>query len=131
MPKLNIRSKDVERMGRLQCTHREAAAFLGIRTHQFRVLLAESATVKQAWERGLMMGRISLRRKQMRLADSNASMAQFLGKNMLGQRDVSTTEHTGDGGGAMEIDASKLTQDERNDLRKLLTRSGNSNEDAD
>lgn len=77
------------------------------------------------------MGRVGLRRKQMRLADSNASMAIFLGKQMLGQKDVVTTEHTGADGGPVEIDASKLTQDERNELRELITRSGKSNEDAD
>jgi len=118
-------------MGRLQCTHREAAAFLSIRVHQFRHLLAKDEAAKRAWERGLMMGRISLRRKQSRLSGVNASMAQFLGKQYLGQRDVVVQEHTGEGGGAVEIDASKLSQAERDDLRKLLTRSGKSEESAE
>ena len=130
MAKVTVKTKDIEKMARLQCTHREAAAFLGIRVHQFRNLLAKDEKARDAWERGLMMGRIGLRRKQMRLAGANASMAQFLGKNILGQRDVVTNEHTGDGGGPVEIDASKLTQEERDELRALLNRSGKSREDA-
>lgn len=60
----------------------------------------------------------------MRLASSNASMGMFLGKQYLGQRDVVTNELTGDGGGPVEIDASKLSQAERDELRQLLVRSG-------
>lgn len=130
MARIPVKTKDIEKMARLQCTMREAAAFLGIRVHQFKSLLARDEKARDAWERGLMMGRISLRRKQMRLAGGNASMAQFLGKNILGQRDVLTNEHTGDGGGPVEIDADKLTQEERNELRSLLTRSSKSREDA-
>ncbi|MHA1859151.1 MAG: hypothetical protein ACTSUU_06870 [Candidatus Thorarchaeota archaeon] len=118
-------------MARLQCTHREAAAFLGIRVHQFRSLLASDDRVKQAWERGLMMGRISLRRKQFRLAGANSSMSIFLGKQILGQRDVSTTEHTGADGGPIDFDASDLSQDERDELRTLLTRSSKPRDGAE
>lgn len=130
MATIKVKTRDIEKMARLQCTHREAAAFLNIRVHQFKSLLAKDEKARDAWERGLMMGRIGLRRKQMRLAGANASMAQFLGKNILGQRDVMTNEHTGDGGGPVEIDASKLTQKERDELRSLLNRSGRSREDA-
>lgn len=119
-----MKTRDVERLARLQCTHKEVAAFLDIRTSQFRALLANDERVKRAWERGMSMGKISLRRKQMRLASSNASMGMFLGKQYLGQRDVVTNELTGDGGGPVEIDASKLSQAERDELRQLLVRSG-------
>jgi hypothetical protein len=129
MATIKVKLRDIERMGRLQCTHREAAAFLDIRVHQFRNLLVKDQGAKRAWERGLMSGHISLRRKQMRLAGVNASMAQFLGKQYLGQKDVVTQEHTGDVG--VEIDASKLSQAERDDLRKLLNRSGKSAESAE
>ncbi len=130
MATVRVKIKDIERVARLQCTHREAAAFLGIRVHQLRNLLAKDEKAGEAWERGLMMGRISLRRKQLTLAGGNSDMAKFLGKNILGQRDVFTNEHTGDGGGPVEIDASKLTQEERNELRALLTRSGKSGESS-
>ncbi len=128
MAKINIRTKDIEKVARLQCTPREAAAFLGIRLHQFKSLLAKDEGVQRAWERGQMMGKISLRRKQFRLAGSNASMAQFLGKQMLNQRDIVTQEHTGEVG--VELDATKLSQEERDALRKALVKSGKPSKDA-
>lgn len=38
------------------------------------------------------MGKMSLRRKQWKLADTSASMAIFLGKNYLGQTDQVETK---------------------------------------
>jgi len=118
----SIKPKDVERIARLQCTRAEAAAFLGIRVSSFDRLLRNNERVKDAWERGKQMGRISLRRKQHRLAAVNAPMSIFLGKNYLGQQDKVTTEHTGADGGPIEFDATKLTSEERDALRRLITR---------
>lgn len=131
MATIQVKTKDIERLGRLQCTHREAAGFLNIRLNQFRTLLASNEKVKSAWEKGIQMGRISLRRKQMGLAGGNATMAIFLGKQILGQRDIVTNEHTGADGGPVEIDASKLNQEERDAIRRSLVKSGKSSEDAD
>ena len=128
MGRKNIRIKDVKKIARLQCTQQEAAAFLEIRLSQFKTLLAKNKDVRQAWDDGQSLGKLSLRRKQFRLANTNASMGQFLGKNILGQKDVATTEHTGDVG--LEIDASRLTQKERNALRKSLIKSSKSRKDA-
>lgn len=58
-------------------------------------------------------------------------MSIFLGKQFLGQRDVSTTEHTGAEGGPIELDASELNQDERDELRKLITRSSRPSTNAE
>ena len=120
--KRTIKTVDVEKLGRLQCTEREAAAFLDIRVTTFKSLLTSDARVKKAWERGKQMGLISLRRKQIRLAGVNAPMAIFLGKNYLGQRDVSTHQLTGDDGGPIDIDVGQLNAGERDELRGLLTR---------
>lgn len=40
-------------------------------------------------------GKISLRRKQWQLAETNPAMAIFLGKNYLGQKDKQEIEHSG------------------------------------
>jgi hypothetical protein len=130
MATINVRSKDVEKVAKLQCTYREAAAFLGIGLNQFRNLLATNQRVKDAWERGINGGKLSLRRKQFRLAGGNASMAIFLGKQILGQRDIVTNEHTGADGGPVEIDASKLTQEARDAIRQSIVESSEPGEDA-
>jgi hypothetical protein len=117
-----VSAKEIEKLGRLQCTEREAAAWLNIRHHEFPELLERNPDLASAWERGQQTGRISLRRKQFRLAGANAAMAIFLGKNLLGQRDVSVHEVTGEDGGPVEFDAAKLSQKERDSLRTLLAR---------
>ena len=117
-----VRIKDIERIARLQCTRREAAAFLDIRVSTFDSLLRRDERVRDAWEKGQELGRIGLRRKQMRLASVNAPMAIFLGKNYLSQRDKITTEHTGAEGGPIQFTADNLDTEERNELRRLITR---------
>lgn len=116
-----VSPRDVEKLGRLQCTEREAAAYLNIRNHEFRELLESEPACASAWERGQQVGRISLRRKQWRLAGASASMAIFLGKNLLGQRDISVHEVTGEDGAAL-FNADNLSQRERDHLRSLLAR---------
>lgn len=54
--------------------------------------------------RGRALGRISLRRKQMQLAEEgNATMLIWLGKQLLGQRDNFDIQHTGPDGGPVQI----------------------------
>jgi len=129
MKTIFVDPKDIERLGRLQCTYREAAAFLDIRVGQFKQLIAKDQEARRAWEKGLRLGQISIRRKQMRLGSSNAAMAIFLGKQYLGQRDVQSHEQVGDNA-SLEIDASQLTQEERDALRKLIARQAESGEGA-
>ena len=117
-----IKTEDLENLGGLQCTVREAAAFLRIRVTTLNDILRKNKKAKEAWERGKQMGLISLRRKQMRLARTNAAMGIFLGKNYLGQREVTTHQLTGEDGGPVDIDVGQLPVGERNELRKLLNR---------
>jgi hypothetical protein len=117
-----IKVRDVRRLGELQCTQREAAGFLGVRLHTFKRLLKDDEAVRDAWERGQQMGLVSLRRKQMRLASVNATMAKWLGIQYLNQRDVIHQELTGKDGGPIDIDLTALSPGERDELRKLLTR---------
>lgn len=130
MKTITVKTSEIEKLGRLQCTYREAAAFLDLRVHQFRKLIATDKDARDAWEKGLSLGRISIRRKQMRLGGSNANMAIFLGKQYLGQRDVVTNELTGDGASNGSFDASKLSQEDRDELRRILARRDKPSEDA-
>src|SRR6185312_4616298 len=57
----------------------------------FQNFLADCEEARDVWDDGLMHAKVSLRRKQLGLADKNAPAAIFLGKNYLGQKDESTT----------------------------------------
>lgn len=121
---IHIQIDEVRRLGALQCTVKELASFFGCTKKRMQEILDTMPEVKKAYEEGMDGGKISLRRKQFRLASTNASMAIFLGKQMLEQEDVNTTELTGPGGGPIEnIDLTKLTSDERNQLRQLFLKS--------
>ena len=78
-------------LGKLFCTQDEAAAVLGVCKKTFSTFLGEYTEAREAWDDGLMHAKVSLRRKQLALADKNAPAAIFLGKNYLGQKDESTT----------------------------------------
>jgi hypothetical protein len=81
-------------LAQIQCTQEEAAAVLGVHRDTFGDFLRRDKKGREAWENGLLRGKASLRRTQFRLAETNAGMAIFLGKNMLGQRDQ--IEHSGE-----------------------------------
>lgn len=120
---LHIELEDVRKLGALQCSEKEAAAFFGCTVTRFKKILEDMPEVFEAWEAGREGGKISLRRKQFRLASTSATMAIHLGKNLLGQKDIVVNEHTGkDGGPIQNLDLNQLNQDERNKLRSILQR---------
>lgn len=93
-PKKRIDEKQFESLCGLQCTLEEICGWFGVcsdtleswckRTYKMNF----SEVFKQ--KRGV--GKISLRRSQWRLAEKNANMAIWLGKQYLGQKDqVETT----------------------------------------
>lgn len=95
-PRIQIDKRMFEEMCGLFCTLKEMCAILGVsedtvqrwckRTYKrgFREVYAEKSA----------MGRMSLRRSQLRLAETNPAMAIFLGKNYLGQTDQQRVEVT-------------------------------------
>lgn len=93
-PKKEISKDNFEKLCGLQCTLSEIAGFFDCcddtienwckRTYQMGF--------SDIYKKKSAAGRISLRRTQMRLAESSPAMAIFLGKQYLGQRDnVSNT----------------------------------------
>lgn len=122
-----IRLHDVRNVALLQATQAEAASYFKITPTAFRKLLEENPKVRRAWEEGQQNGRLSLRRKQLRLASTNAAMAIHLGKHYLEQEEKVKTELTGKDGGPLEVlDYSLLSTDERKKLRELLERASKS-----
>jgi hypothetical protein len=106
---VEIDLEQLEKLASLQCTDPELAAFFRCTTRTIEKRRKEPA-FKEAMERGKAMGRISVRRSQMKLLEAgNATMGVWLGKQMLGQRDVTPIELTGANGS--EIKFSKETID--------------------
>ena len=83
--------RTIGELGKLFCTQEEVAAVLGVCKKTFSNFMAACPEAREVWEDGLMHAKVSLRRKQLALADKNAPAAIFLGKNYLGQKDESTT----------------------------------------
>lgn len=115
-PVIEMDTRELEKLCSLQCTQEEIAAWFGVtrRTIELRVAsdklyehsrivdgreYTSDMTFKEIMDRGYAQGRISLRRRQFQIAEGgSAAMAIFLGKNLLGQRDQHSFEHTGAAG---------------------------------
>lgn len=88
-PRKEIDKKNFESMCAYQCTQEEICAFLGVTDKTLSAWCKRTygMSFSEVFRQKREMGKISLRRKQWQLADKSASMAIFLGKNYLGQRD--------------------------------------------
>ena len=88
-PKKEIDKKQFENLCGLQCTKEEICAWFDITDKTLdawcKRTYRQSFSVIFAQKRG--KGKISLRRSQFRLADKNANMAIWLGKQYLDQKD--------------------------------------------
>ena len=88
-PRKELDQKQFENLCGLQCTREEICSFFDISEKTL------DAWCKRTYGEGFSLtydkkrqgGRISLRRMQWRLAERNAPMAIFLGKQFLGQTD--------------------------------------------
>lgn len=88
-PPKEIDQKQFEKACALQCTEEEIASFFDCSVDTierwckktYKTTFAEVFKVKRE------MGKMSLRRSQMKMAETNATMAIWLGKQYLGQRD--------------------------------------------
>ena len=87
-PKRVIDLDVAEKLGQIQCTYKECAAFMDIPEGT----LVNRPDFTSAYKKGLEVGKISLRRIQFRLAEKSAGMAIWLGKQYLGQTEKYTIE---------------------------------------
>jgi len=117
---------ELEKLSSLHCTDQEIADWFGVstRTVENRRKHPEFA---RAMQRGRSKGRISVRRAQMKMLESgNSTMGVWLGKQLLGQRDVITSEHVGSGGGplqvAIKLDLTRFSDEELQQLRSLAVK---------
>ena len=79
----------IRALGRIQATVTECASVLRVSERTLQNFFTAHEDAKEAHEGGKMEGRASLRRKQFAMADSNATMAIWLGKQYLDQKDKS------------------------------------------
>ena len=82
-PKFKIDYDMVEKLAGIQCTQQEIASFLGCSVDT----LQRDETFCGIYKKGMESGKMSLRRTQFRLAEKNPTMAIWLGKQYLNQRD--------------------------------------------
>ncbi len=83
-PKLEISETQVLNLAKLMCTHKEIASFFNCSTDTIADRFSDTII------KGHEVGKISLRRKQWKLAGKNAAMAIWLGKQYLDQREKVT-----------------------------------------
>lgn len=88
-PRKEIDRKQFEGLCAIQCTIHEICAALDVSSKTLEKWCEEEygKTFSQVFAEKRGIGKISLRRSQFRLAEKNAAMAIFLGKNFLNQRD--------------------------------------------
>jgi len=68
-------------------THQEIADLLGVSLDEFTGLLSTDEAAAAEYREGFARAKQSLRRAQLKLAETSAPVAIFLGKQYLGQRD--------------------------------------------
>ena len=91
-------------LGNIMATNGEIAAVLGVTVPTLRAFMAAHQAAADALDIGKGQGRVSLRRKQFKMAETSAAMAIFLGKNYLEQADKLDTTLSGPGGGAVKVE---------------------------
>jgi len=74
----------LEKLAAMQCTQEEAAGFFEVARETLNRKLRQRQ-YREAWERGRLTGRISIRRKQFQ--KNSDTMLIWLGKQYLGQSD--------------------------------------------
>ena len=89
-PKKEIDQKVFENLCGLQCTLQEICDFFSVSEPTLETFCKNTygTTFLKVFEEKRAGGKVSLRRMQWRLAERNAAMAIFLGKNYLQQHDA-------------------------------------------
>ena len=85
--KFKINYEEVEKLASIMCTQEEIASFLGCSVDT----LQRDETFCGIYKKGLDISKMSLRRKQFKLAENNPTMGIWLGKQYLGQKDKQET----------------------------------------
>lgn len=109
-PKIEIDLRMLGQLATIGCTKDEAAAVIGCGKRTLEIRLREPAA-RDAWDNGVLMGKVSLRRLQWRHANgigsSAVNMTIHLSKHRLGETDKAAFELSGPGGSPINVVLSK------------------------
>jgi hypothetical protein len=98
-PKKDINWEQLKAMVRIQCTQEECCAVLGVTEPTLTTQLKEQgyAGFLEFYKKYSHEGLASLRRAQWKAAveQNNPTMLVWMGKQMLGQQDKASMEHSG------------------------------------
>lgn len=95
-PRKPIDQREFEKLCAMQCTETEICDWFGVTDKPLNIWCKETygVTFSEIFKQKRSTGKISLRRTQWHLAEKNATMAIWLGKQYLGQRDEVAIENT-------------------------------------
>ena len=95
-PRKEINQTEFEKLCGLQCSKEEICGwfFITDKTLDAWARRTYDESYSEVYDKKRSTGKISLRRAQFRLAEKNAAMAIWLGKQYLGQRDKYEVETT-------------------------------------
>lgn len=105
-PRFKVSWRTVTKLCRMQCTLEEIAAELGCSEDTVERAIEREHGIKfrEYYAKARLGGFVSIRRHQMQLAErGDKTMLIWLGKQWLGQRDVTALEHSAPGGGAIQV----------------------------
>lgn len=107
-PKLHPDEKTLDtirKIASLHATKEEAAAFLEVSKPTLNKFLSDYKKAQEAWEIGEGQGKLNLRRLQMKAAEGgSATMLIWLGKQLLGQKDITQRVEVGKPGEFAELE---------------------------
>lgn len=97
-PKKPIDQKQFEALCKIQCTEEEICAVLDVDEKTLIAWCKETygESFSKVFRDKKQGGRASLRRNQWKLSETNATMAIWLGKQFLGQKDNVEVKHEGE-----------------------------------
>lgn len=97
-PKVEIDKEQFEKLCAMQCTSKEIAGYFQCSHDTIERWVKDNydKTFIEVFEEKRVGGLISLRRSQFRLAETNAAVAIWLGKQLLGQKDIITFNNLDD-----------------------------------
>lgn len=94
-PKKNIDQKEFEKLCALQCTLNEVCSWFDVDDVTLNRWCKETygTTFSEVFKAKRGIGQVSLRRSQFQMAEKNPTMAIWLGKQYLGQRENIEIDH--------------------------------------